>query len=284
MFNVGINHKLVKRILLLILLTVNVVAYAQRKPKIKGNKNVVEVREDLPSFNAIRLDDDLEVYLQEGAAEGYVLEADDNLIDILRFRVENGTLTISSFYDIRSRKKLRITVLFNRLNRIDITAGRILTNDKFRSDGLDVNISGTGKAELAVNSGTMNIRLEGNANGDFNVETDSLNIEGKDRSRLRLYTVAESTTVQMVKNSSAFLEGFSNVLTIKLREQAGLKAAQLEADRAVVSLEANTSAEVYVVDSMELNASGASKTYVHGAGKIVLNEFLNASELYRREK
>ena len=89
----------------MVLLAVNVVAYAQRKPKIKGNRNVVEVKEDLPSFNAIRLDDNLEVYLQEGAAEGYVVEADDNLLDILKFRVVDGTLNISSFYNIRSRKK-----------------------------------------------------------------------------------------------------------------------------------------------------------------------------------
>lgn len=273
-----------KRILLVVLLAVNVVAYAQRKPKIKGNRNVVEVKEDLPSFNAIRLDDNLEVYLQEGAAEGYVVEADDNLLDILKFRVVDGTLNISSFYNIRSRKKLRITVLFNRLNHIDITAGRILTSDKFRSDGLDVTISGMGKAELAVNVGTLNIKLEGNASGDINVEADSLNIEGRDKSKLKLYAVAESTTVQMMKNATAFLEGFSNDLTLKMTEQASLKAAQLETNRAVAFVEANTSAEVYVVDSLELNASGASKTYAYGAGSINLQEFLDTSELYRRKK
>lgn len=273
-----------KRILLIVLLTVNVVAYAQRKPKIKGNRNVVEVREDLPSFNAIRLDDNLEVYLQEGNTEGYVLEADDNLLDILKFRVADGTLTISSFYTIRSRKKLRITILFNRLNHIEITAGSVFTQDRFRSDGLDVVISGTGAAELAVNTGTMNIRLEGNANGDFNVEADSLNITGRDKSKLRLYTVAESTTVDMMKNASGFLEGFSHDLTLKLMEQANLKAAQLESNIVKASLEANASAEVYAVDSLELNASGTSKTYVYGAGKINLQEFLDTSELYRRKK
>lgn len=273
-----------KRILLLVLLTVNVVAYAQRKPKIKGNRDVVEVKVDLPSFNAIRLDDNLEVYLQEGTTEGYVLEADDNLIDILKFRVVDETLTISSFYNIKSRKKLKITVLFNRMNHINITAGRVLTTDKFRTDGLDVTISGMGRAELAVNTEMLNINLEGNASADINMEGDSLNIVGKDKSKLKLYAVAEATSVQMVKNSSAFLEGFSHDLTLKLMEQASLKAALLESNIVKASMEANASAEVLVVDSLELNASGASKTYVYGNGKINLQEFLDTSELYKRKK
>ena len=275
---------MVKRILLLVLLAVNVVAYAQRKPKIKGNRNVIEVREDLPSFNAIRLDDNLEVYLEEGPTEGYVLEADDNLIDILKFRVADETLTISSFYNIRSKKKLRITVIFNRLNRIQITAGTVLAQDKIRTDGLDIIISGTGRAELAVNTEVLDIMLEGNASGDFNMEGDSLNITGKDRSKLRLYAVTETTTVQMMKNSTAFLEGFSNDLTIQLMDQTNFKAAQLEANRVTASLEANTSAEIFAVDTLELNASGASKTYVYGSGKINLAQFLDTSELYKRKK
>lgn len=273
-----------KRILLLVLLTVNVVAYAQRKPKIKGNRNVMEVREDLPSFNAIRLDDNLEVYLQEGPTEGYVLEADDNLVDLLKFRVVDGTLSISSYYAIRSRKKLKITVFFNRLNAIKVTAGRVMATDRFRSDGLDVAISGAGSVELTVNTQLLNIGMEGNSNANINMEGDSLKIDGMDRSKLKLYAVAESTAVQIARNSNIFLEGFSHELNIKLAGQATLKASQMESNIVKANLGGNTSAEVYVVDSLELRASGASKTYVYGTPKIDIQEFLDTSELYKRKK
>lgn len=273
-----------KRILLLTLLTFNVVAYAQRKPKIKGNRNVVEVREDLPSFNAVRLDDNLEVYLQESSSEGYVLEADDNLVEILKFRVVDGTLSISSFYNIKSKKKLKVTVLFNRMNHVSLTAGKVIATDRFKSDGLDIAVSGTGRAEMAVNTEMLNIKLEGSATADINMEGDSLKIEGSGKSKLRLYAVAEATSVQLMKNSSAFLEGFSHDLGISLKEQTVLKAAQLESNLIKASLQANSSAELYAVDSLELSASGASKTYAFGSGKIILHEFVDTSELYKRKK
>ncbi|HCO83723.1 MAG TPA: DUF2807 domain-containing protein, partial [Arenibacter sp.] len=42
------------------MLLVGCLVYSQRKPKIKGNRNVIEVRETLPPFNAVQLDDDLD--------------------------------------------------------------------------------------------------------------------------------------------------------------------------------------------------------------------------------
>ena len=85
-----------KNLITLIVLVACFQTYGQRKPKIKGNKSVIEVREELPAFNAIEIIDDLEILLQKGASEGYVLNADDNLVDVLKFKVEDSTLFISS--------------------------------------------------------------------------------------------------------------------------------------------------------------------------------------------
>ena len=48
-----------KNLITLIILLVCFQTFAQRKPKIKGNKSVIEVREVLPSFKAIELIDEL---------------------------------------------------------------------------------------------------------------------------------------------------------------------------------------------------------------------------------
>ena len=81
-------------------------AFAQRKPKIKGNKKVVEVVEELPPFNAIELNDDLKIFLEKSSSEAFIIKADDNLIDVLKFKVVDSTLIITSFYKIISKKKL----------------------------------------------------------------------------------------------------------------------------------------------------------------------------------
>ena len=86
--------------LLVVVLFISVTGYTQRKPKIKGNKNVIEVREDLAPFTAIELVDDLDIVIQKASQEGYALELDDNLLDVLKFKVDGGVLKISSFSSI----------------------------------------------------------------------------------------------------------------------------------------------------------------------------------------
>lgn len=272
-----------KQIILLVLLTVTLAAYAQRKPKIKGNRNVIEVKEDLPPFNAIVLEDDLEVVLKFGPKEGYELEVDDNLVDVLRFKVENETLTISSFYNISAKKRLNITVVFNYLNYLKLSKGKIFATDTFATDALKVDINGGAKVELSLNTEFLDIHMNENSNGEFRMEGDSLNIDLGDRAKLNLYAISEAINVNLVKHSSALLEGFSDNLEFNLMENANLKASKMEVNTIVAFLEGNTSAEIFATKTVKLFASGSSKTYVYGEGKIDLQEFLDSSELHRRK-
>ena len=87
------------------------VAFAQqRKPKIKGNRKVTRVTERLPAFNSILLKDDLDVALVAANSPSYQLVADDNLVDVITFKVVDSVLEIRSFYKITSRKELNITI------------------------------------------------------------------------------------------------------------------------------------------------------------------------------
>ncbi|GGW29764.1 GIN domain-containing protein [Arenibacter certesii] len=277
------KSNVLKKIVIVLLLLVNVAAYGQRQPKIKGNRNVIEVKEDLPFFNAIILEDDLDVNLKSGQIHGYEIEADDNLVDVLRFTVENETLRISSFYNITRKKKLNITVIFDQLHHITINNGKILTKDTFFTDALRVDMNANAKADLSVNTAYLDIHMDEKSSGDFRMEGDTLNINLKDKAKLKLYAVARATNIELVKNASAFLEGASAQVQFNLMDNASLKANKLEVDHIVASLDGNASAEVNVTNVLELFASGSSKTHVYGDGKIDLQEFLDTSELYRRK-
>ena len=127
-----------KNIIIFFLAFTTLAVSAQRKPKIKGNKSIVEVNEDLPFFNAIEVRDDLEIFLKETTIQGYSISADDNLIDILRFDVVDSTLVIRSFYKITTKKQLEITVNFSELKSIIIQQGKIITKDMINSDELNI--------------------------------------------------------------------------------------------------------------------------------------------------
>ncbi len=257
---------------------------AQRKPKIKGNKSIVEINEDLPFFNAIEVKDDLEIFLKETTIPGYSVSADDNLIDILRFDVVDSTLIIRSFYKITTKKQLDITVNYNELQSISLQQGKVVTGDMINSDELNISTFGSSKLELNARASIIHIKMEGSSSGNLNLQSDSLDLVLRDKIDLNIYTITGKSSIEMYDNSSAVAEGTADTLNIKLYGSSDLKAEKMETGVISAGLDETAKARLYAYKSIELSSSGSAKTYLWGNPKIILNEFLNTSELYKREE
>jgi len=256
--------------------------YAQRKPKIKGNKSVVEVAETLPDFNAIELRDNLEIVLKKGSP-GYQITADDNLIDVLKFKVDDGTLVISSFYTITAKKKLEIEVNYENIESLVVKKGKVIAKEPIISDKIYVNTLDNARLELNANTPVMDVFMEGTSNGKLYLDVDSLHIDVKDRADLDVYTASQKNTVVLRKNASARIEGTTDSLQVEVLENANLKAQKFEAAYVNASVEASGVARVYSYKTLELSAKGSSKTYLYGNPKLIINAFLEKSLLRKEE-
>ncbi len=256
---------------------------AQRKPKIKGSRIVTDVQENLPPFKAIELNDDLEVRLRKAPQEGYAITADDNLIDVLKFKVEDSVLIISSFYNITAKKKLDITVNYSDIDVLTLHDGDTRMDGAIITDVLKVYVLESAKLQLNAEASRMDIHMEGSSSGDFTLKGKELNLVLDDRADARIFAVSETSNLKMHKNASAKLEGTVGDVTINLFENSSLKGKDLESEKVVVNLQGSSSAEVNAKSTVELTSSGSSKTYVYGDGKIELIEFLDTSELHREE-
>lgn len=278
------NMKLlnVKKITLLALLLSVCALNAQRKPKIKGNKAVIDVREDLPSYNAIELIDDLEIVLQKSSNTGYAITADDNLIDVLKFQVKDSTLIISSFYKITAKKKLEITVNYDELQAITLRDGVVKMEDIISTYQLHINTFGASRLQLNASTTITNINMEGQSSGDFNLDSDSLSVNLKDRVDASIYMVGETNSVEMYKNASARMEGTTDTLNLKLFENAKFKGEKLEAAVVNADMEETSNARINAFREILLSSRGSARTYLYGNPKITILEFLDTSELHKQ--
>jgi hypothetical protein len=272
-----------KNIVLPFVLLICFQVYSQRKPKIKGNRDVIEVQERLPPFRAIELKDDLKIELAKAPEEGYAIEADDNLVDVLKFEVEDSTLIISSFYKITGKKKLDITVNYNYLDALTLRNGDIRMEDAIVSDYLDVKTYESARLQLNAEASQIDIDMEGNSSGDFVLTGDAMNFALKDRIDVRIYTDSGTNDFKMYKTASATMEGMVDSLNVDLFENSSLKGRRLVAKKAYLNLQDSPSAEVNVQEEMELTSSGSSRTYLYGDGKIKIIDFLDTSELHKKK-
>jgi len=272
-----------KRYLPFVLILLTLSLSAQRKPKIKGNRVVTQVNEALPEFNAVVLEDDLDIVLKKSFGPGYAIEADDNLIDILKFKVEDSTLIISSFYNVTTKKKFDITVNFVELKAITVKEGSVLCDDIIANEIFFADVFADSKLDIKVDAGVMDLNLEESGSGDFNLDVDSLNVAMRGRTDALIYSVSGTKNIKLDDNASLKLEGTTDLLLANLNSNSKLKAQKLEAAEIDLRLQESSNATVNSYREIKLAASGNSKTYLYGNPKIVIEEFLDTSQLIKRK-
>lgn len=272
-----------KKTLILLLILVPIVSIAQRKPKIKGSRIVAEVTEELPPFNAIVLNDNLEINLNRALGPGYHLSADDNLIDVLKFEVEDSTLVISSYYNITAKKALEITVNYTELQAITLKNGSIVTKEVLDADQLFIDGFNNTKLDIKANAAVMDINLEDTSSGSFNVEVDSLNINLGNRAEAYVYAQIDAGMFDMEGNASLTMEGTADRVQANFLDYAKYKGETMEIGSCHLQMTGNSSARVYAFRDIELNATQDARIYLYGTPKITIEEFLDTAQLIKKE-
>jgi len=272
------------KLLFLILFCTTLALQAQRKPKIKGNRTVIEVKDALPPFTKLELRDDLDVTLRRSTEEAYTVSADDNLIDVLKFKIEDSTLVISSFYQITSKKKLDIEIAYTQLSSIMLSDGRLTSIDKISSENLKITTLGSARIELGADAGLVKIDMQDNSSGTFNLTTDSLSVILLNKADVSIYSNSYNNALAMKDNTSLEIEGTADNFKTTLDGNAKLRAEDLEARKITATLMASSDARFFVTDAIKLSLQGSSRCYLYGDPAIEIKQFTDTAELFKRKK
>ena len=160
----------------------------------RGNGNVIdEKREVTAEFTAVESSEGLDVYVTQGRDFEILVEADDNVIDLIGTDIRNGKLKIHAIENIgRATKKVYVTL--PEITALKATSGSdLITKDRIEADEiyLDASSGADLKVELSADivhadtSSGADIRVNGDANvlyadassgsgiraGDFKVQT-----------------------------------------------------------------------------------------------------------------
>lgn len=158
------------------------IAEAQKREKITTEK-----------FTGISLRTSGNVYIRYGKETSVEIEANENTRENIDIYVNKGNLVIELRRGItwswRNQDRLDVYVTMSELNYLAISSsGNIRTENKFKTDKLDLKISGSGTIEAAADakiinadiSGSGNIRMKGSADELYPKISGSGKIDGED--------------------------------------------------------------------------------------------------------
>lgn len=200
-----------------------------------GSGNLVKQTREVSSFSGLSVSGDFDVTLTQGNTSRVEVESDDNLMDEIKTKVNNGTLEI--YFDKVTKLRngtFNIYITVPELNKIDASAtANIKANGIFKT-GDEFIIKSSSAGEIKINADAPSIKLQSSSAGQ-------ISISGRTRN-----------------------------LTVNASSGAEIRAKNLLSETADAS--ASSGADVDVYASISLNASASSGGSIHYSGKPHVNK------------
>lgn len=201
-----------KKLLIAVAILISLQSSAQWPwEKIEGNGKFKKETRSVGDYTAVSSSGFWDVMIAYGDGNHVQIEGDENLLNYIETKVEDGKLTIKARKNtnLRSKNKITVYVSLTKMTGISLSgSGDIIGQGKFRNEGktdfklsgsgniqmsfdrvteADVSISGSGNIRLAGSANTVNARISGSGNADcsdLNSDDASAHVSGSGNIKL----------------------------------------------------------------------------------------------------
>ncbi|MEW7280655.1 DUF2807 domain-containing protein [Aquimarina sp. 2201CG1-2-11] len=273
-----------KTLITILLFTITITGFSQKKPKIKGNRNVTEISKEITeAFGTIEIDDALEVTLYQGDQNEYYLKTDENLIDIIQFKVQDDILKIYATNKIVRSKKLKIDVTITDINQIILRDhAQITINKKLSTKEVTINAYDSSQFDLSIEADDIAIMLYDKVKGLVNIKSESATLEMNGKADVRGTIKTDKIKTSLIRSTRLKLDGNADIATFDLKGSAKLNAKKMKIGSINLKTSNTADVNIYARKELELHARDKSVVYIYGNPKIDVKNLTEASKIIKK--
>ena len=263
------------------------IASAQVKlEKIKGSKIVTVSVKEVESFENVEIEEFLDVYFVKSEKTSIEIEADDNLHDIISYKVLGNTLKITALKQPTGEKKLAIRVNYNDSLKTIVARHESKINALADISLENITIKNFDKSQSFLNIKAMNFTLimTDKSQAEINVKADKTTVELSKDSQVKGLIASPETKIDLYQKAEAEIEGDAQIAKIRLDNNSSLIAKKFTVIDMELVAESYTKCSVNAQKTIEISASGKTEIDLLGEPKVDLKVFTNNAILSKKEK
>ncbi|MDB4010776.1 MAG: DUF2807 domain-containing protein [Polaribacter sp.] len=201
---------------------------------IKGDRNVVtENRKITEDFTAIRTSTGLDVNITQENQNAVIVEADENLQNLIVTEVENGVLKIYSEKNIWSAKSKKVHVSIKTLNSLKASSGSDVRTVK-------------------------------------KIQSEEISIGASSGASVRMTVVANSIATNTSSGATIRVSGSADNHAAKASSGSSIKAYDLISKNVIVNVSSGANIDIHASEKIEARASSGGDIDYKGTPKKVL--------------
>ncbi len=204
-------------------------------PTQRGSGHIITESRPVQGFTAVHVSYPANITIQQGAAEGLTVEADDNVVANLRTQVTGDVLEIDNLRDhrvfITPTRPVKITITVRDLKALNFDSAGTVTVQGLKTDSMTTSLDGAGTI-------TFN---------NLTVKTFVANLSGV---------------------GSVQASGSADALTANVDGLGSLNAQGLRSQRATIMLNGMGSANVWVDQELTASINGVGSVNYYGSPQV----------------
>lgn len=201
---------------------------------IKGDRNVVtENRKITEDFTAIRTSTGLDVNITQENQNAVIVEADENLQNLIVTEIENGVLKIYSEKNIWSAKSKKVHVSIKTLNSLKASSGSDVRTVK-------------------------------------KIQSEEISIGASSGASVRMTVVANSIATNTSSGATIRVSGSADNHAAKASSGSSIKAYDLISKNVIVNVSSGANIDIHASEKIEARASSGGDIDYKGTPKKVL--------------
>ncbi len=153
-----------KKILILSLLLFTVALTACKVGGVKGKGEYIGETRELESFDKIEISGGYTVKIVIGEGSSIEIEAEENLLKLIRTRVMGNTLKIDSKKDLNPRREIELRIYTEELTDIEIAGSSNLDVINIDCDHFTLDLAGAANADLSGKAEKFTLSMAGAGN------------------------------------------------------------------------------------------------------------------------
>ena len=260
------------------------VSVAQKKSKIKGNKNVVSDERTFGYFSKLEVNDKVKLSLRQGNQTKLEIEADENLHDVIDTDIDNSTLSISLNKRITNSKRFELTLYVEDLDYIELNDdSEIISSEKLEFFNIDIALNDKSDLEAHIEAQFLKLEANERSKAELIIKTDSVEFKLKESARLKSNLNTQKILIDHFGSSNSEFTGKTASLIINSNDNATFKGAEFKANEVIVNALNKSDSYLNAKNIIEINAKNKARIYIFNKPEITIKAFEDNASILKRE-
>jgi Putative auto-transporter adhesin, head GIN domain len=159
---------------------------------VKGSGSMKTETRDVSGFTAIDVSGAFEVEIVAQKDFSVEVEADDNLLELIKTEIDGDTLKIKSEKSIKSSNPLRIRISAPNIESLDLSGASKVNIVNLNNDSLSLDSSGASKIKLEGTTKNFDVEMSGASKLDAeNLKAENVSVDSSGASSAYVYVTNE---------------------------------------------------------------------------------------------